>query len=259
MQNQIIPISFALTPRMQSFVHMRDALRCLAQAIKNDAPYAWLPAAKDVHGMLTGEGSKKPAIPNIISLFHAMNKHFQDLADKHPEFHDKLIKACLDIDLSAEKIRQHVQPAISFLSEDAWLTAYTESVRKQDFLGHSLALPQVIYPLWQGDGQHAKILYLKLEPLMQAIEHLNQMLHAHVPWEQRNAKDGYDQITLATQDDIGLLIIGMPHAAVAQGIIPSCSGFRAVVRLRFSQWLPGKVTQDLQHDQNYSLMMVSIS
>ena len=98
-----------------------------------------------------------------------------------------------------------------------------------------------------------------LEPIMQALEHLDQMLHAHVPWEQRVAKGGYDQITLAAQDDIGLLIIGMPSDAIAQGIIPSCSGFRTVVRLRFSQWRPGKVEQDLKQDQNYALMMVPLS
>jgi len=259
MQNNIIPISFALTPRMQSFLDMRDALRCLAFAMQNDSPYAWLPAAKETHDLLVGDGIKKPSVPNIISLFDAIRKHYQALADKHPEFNTQLTKACDDIDLSAEKVRLQVPEAANFLSSDAWLTAYTESLRKQDIIGHKLGLPQLIQPLWHGEGEHAKKLYLMLEPMMKAIEHLNQILHAHVPWEQRVAIEGYDQITLASQDDIGLLIIGLSSETIAQGIIPSCSGFRSVVRLRFSQWQPGKIEHDLLHDQNYALMMVPIS
>ena len=95
--------------------------------------------------------------------------------------------------------------------------------------------------------------------MIQAIEHLNHLLHAHVPWEQRTAQDGADQITLHAQDDIGLLIIGLAKADVAQGIIPSCSGFRTIIRLRFSQWKPGEVVQDVSHYLKYSFLMVPFS
>ncbi|MDQ7002113.1 MAG: hypothetical protein Q9N02_05435 [Ghiorsea sp.] len=124
-------------------------------------------------------------------------------------------------------------------------------------LGHNLSLPQLIHSLWH-NGEHAQQLYTIIEPMIQAIEHLNTMLHAHVPWRQRTANAGYDQITLAAQDDIGLIIIGMPEATIAQGIIPSCSGFRSVLRLRFSQWSPGKVEHDVTHNQTYALMAVPV-
>ncbi len=259
MQNHVIPVSFALTTRMQSFIEMRDALRCLSQAVANNAPYAWLPAAKDIHDLLIGEGHKKPATPNILSLFGSIRKHYLSLGKKHPEFQDKLKRACDEIDNRTEAIHQQIPPAIEFLTSDAWLTAYTESIRTQDILAHKSGLPQLILPLWHGDVQHARKLQLLLEPLISTIEYINQMLHTHAPWEHRTAKLGYDQVTLKAQDDIGLIIIGVPQHAISQGVIPSCSGFRSVVRIRFSQWQPGEVAQDLKFDQNYSLMLVPFS
>ena len=163
-----------------------------------------------------------------------------------------------EVAVSSEKIRNSTSPAIDFLNADAWLTAYRDSIRKQDLLAHKLSLPQLIHPFWH-HNKHAQQLYTIIEPMIQAIEHLNTMLHAHVPWQQRIANTGYDQITLAAQDDIGLVIIGVPEQAIAQGIVPSCSGFRAVIRLRFSQWLPGKVEHDITHNQPYALMAVPIS
>ncbi len=258
MTEKLIPISFALTPRMQSLIELRDALRCMQQALQNQSPFLWLTASNEIHALLVGDGHKKPAIPNIISLFSSMQKHFKNLATKHPEFEKKLIQACHEVATSAEKIRSSTSSSIDFLNADAWLTAYRDSVRKQDLLGHKLSLPQLIHPFWH-NSEHAQQLYSIIEPMIQAIEHLNTMLHAHVPWQQRTAHAGYDQITLAAQDDIGLVIIGVPEQAVAQGIVPSCSGFRAVIRLRFSQWSPGKVEHDITHNQTYALMAVPIS
>ncbi len=259
MSQDIVPIAFAITPRVQSFIELRDAMRCLIQAMHDHSPYAWLAAEKEVHDMLLGEGNKKPVTPNILSLFSSMSRHFKNLAAKHPEFEANLKQACESIEEHAEHIRTSVPLAADFLTSDAWLTAYIDTIRKQDALGHKLALPQVIQILWNGDGQHAKQLYLLLEPIIQALEHLNHMLHAHVPWEQRLAESGADQITLHAQDDIGLLIIGLPQADIAQGILPNCSGFRSIIRLRFSQWKVGQVAQDVTFNQPYSLMMVPIS
>lgn len=257
MTEHLIPIAFALTPRMQSLIEMRDALRCMQQAWQHQSPYQWLTATHEIHALLVGDRHKKPAIPNIISLFSSMQKHFKKLVLKYPEFEKKLLHACAEVESSADKVRKTTSQTIDFLNADAWLTAYRDSIRKQDLLGHKLSLPQLIHPFWH-NSEHAQQLYTIIEPMIQAIEHLNTMLHAHVPWQQRIAKSGYDQITLAAQDDIGLIIIGMPEAAIAQGIVPSCSGFRAVLRLRFSQWTPGKVEHDITHNQTYALMAVPI-
>jgi len=259
MNNDLVPIAFPLTPRMQSFIELRDALRTLVQAMHDNSPYAWLAAEKEVSDMLLGDGNKKPATPNIISLFHVMSKHFKTLADKHPDFEDNLLKAVQDLDTQAENLKLAIPKAIDFLQSDAWLTAYTDMVRKQDYIGHRAGLPQTIQILWQGEGQHAQKVYALVEPIIHGIEHLNQMLHAHVPWENRMAKEGSDQITLAAQDDIGLLIIGVPQHAISQGITPNCAGFRSIIRLRFLQWKPGETSLDVTHNQPYALMAVPIS
>lgn len=259
MNQELIPISFPLTPRMQAFIEFRDALRVLVQAMHQQSPYAWLAAEKEVADMLLGEGNKKPIIPSILSLYHVMGKHFKALADKHPDFKDNLNKAVAGLEEHAENIRTAMPKASSFLKTDAWLTAYSELMRKQDPLGHKHVLPQAIQILWQGREQHANTLHALVDPMIQAIEHLNQMLHAHVSWEHRIAKGGTDQITFAAQDDIGLLIVGVPESMIAQGILPSCSGFRSIVRLRFTQWKAGELAQDVENDLPYALMTVPIS
>ena len=259
MSDQIVPIAFPISQRMQSFIELRDALRTLNQSMQNHSAYAWLVAAKEVSDMLLGEGNKKPVTPNILSLFHTMSKHFKGLADKYPDFKDNLLQAAAGLDEYADSIRDALPKASAFLQSDAWLTAYADAMRKQDPIGHKLTLPQSIQHVWLGAEQHAQALYQLVEPIIQALEHLNQMLHAHVPWEHRVAKEGSDQITLHAQDDIGLLIVGVPKEVLAQGILPSCSGFRSIIRLRFTQWQAGKPAQELNQDQAYTLMMVPIS
>jgi cell division FtsZ-interacting protein ZapD len=259
MSDNLIPIAFPLSQRMQSFIELRDALRTLTQSMHHQSAYAWLVSAKEVSDMLLGEGNKKPVTPNILSLFHVMAKHFKKLADKHPDFKENLLQAVTGLDEHADHIREALPKATTFLKSDAWLTAYADAMRKQDPIGHKLALPQSIQHIWLGAEQHAQALYQLIEPMVQAIEHLNQMLHAHVPWEHRVAKEGSDQITLHAQDDIGLLIVGVPKEVLAQGILPSCSGFRSIIRLRFTQWKAGEVAQELKSDQAYTLMMVPVS
>jgi len=39
MTEKLIPIAFALTPRMQSLIELRDALRCMQQALQNQSPF----------------------------------------------------------------------------------------------------------------------------------------------------------------------------------------------------------------------------
>jgi len=259
MSNQIIPISFALTPRIQSFLELRDALRCLAYADKANSAYAWLAASRELHDMFLGENNKKPVMPNIVGLFSVMQKHFTDLSNKHPQFKKKLTQACEEIDQYSDNIRRDVPLAIDFLCTDAWLNAYYETIRKQDMLGHKQCLPQIIPLLWSGGGKHAQRLNQILTSLIQAIEYLDKMLHAHAPWQPRLAKNGCDIISINKQDGIGLLIVGITQPQVEKGIFPNYSGNRQQVRLRFNQLLPSQPIQSLEHDFNYSIMMVPIS
>ncbi len=244
---------------MQAFIELRDALRVLHQAHQQQSPYTWLSAAKETSDMLLGEGNKKPVVPTVLSLFHTMGKHFKGLANKHPDYKDNLMQAVHQLENEAEAIRQALPKTMPFLQSDALLTAYSDLIRKQDPLGYKCTLPQVLQTLWHGQSKHAHTLSTLLEPIIQSTESLNRMLHAHVPWEQRVAKAGTDQITFAAQDDIGLLIVGVSQDVLAQGIMPICSGFRSIVRLRFEQWQAGEVAQDVHQDQAYALMLVPIS
>lgn len=254
---ELIPISFALTPRLQSLIELRDALRCLYHANHNNSVYAWLLAAKELNDLLVGEGHKKPATPNILSLFHSMRKHLNGLSEKHPEFTNQLQHACQQIDAHTQNI-QHQLPAIAdYLAQDGWLNAYADATRKMDFLGHKLGIPQTFPILWLSNHEQARQLQTLVEPLTQAIEHINQMLHSHVAWDYRTAEYGCDQILLNPQEEIGMLIIGIKASDLQQGIVPDCTGFRSTIRLRFSQWTPGERVKDCTHNQDYALMMVS--
>ena len=259
MSEHLIPVSFALTPRMQSFLELRDALRCLTQATEQHAPLTWLAAAKDLHDLFIGDGNKKPAIPNVMSLFGSLRKHYMELAKKYPDYQERLQQACSDIDMQADIIREHVPAALELLEADAWINAYSENVRTLDLLGHKLALPQVMETLWFGhDTEYAGRLHHMLKPILPAIEKVNTMLHTHTPWQKRVAKNGCDQITLHAQDEIGLIILGLTEESLGRGIVPECSGFRSTVRVRFSRWQPGRNAEDLTSDYEYSIMMVPL-
>jgi len=259
MNQDLTPIAFPISSQMHSFIELRDTLRCISHATEHHIAYLWLFAVKDLHDRLVGESHIKPVTPDIFSVLFSLRKHFSTLAKKYPEFQQKLLQACATIDQHAENIRLHIPEVIDFISTDAYLTAYRKSARNQDILGHKLHLPQSIYPLWHGREAYVEKLQVSLEPIAQAIEHLDQMLHAHVPWEKRVAKGGYDQITLPNENAIGLLIVGLPEDVLAQGIRVSYSGFRSTIRLRFSQWKAGEAEKDINFDQNYALMMVPIS
>ncbi|MDQ7002114.1 MAG: hypothetical protein Q9N02_05440 [Ghiorsea sp.] len=114
MTEHLIPIAFPLTPRMQSLIELRDALRCMQQAWQHQSPYLWLTASHEIHALLVGDRHKKPVIPNIINLFSSMQKYFKNLTLKHPEFEKKLLHACADVESSADKIRTTTSQAIDF-------------------------------------------------------------------------------------------------------------------------------------------------
>ncbi|MDX8383034.1 MAG: hypothetical protein R8M45_03060 [Ghiorsea sp.] len=259
MKPPLIPIAFALTPRMQSYLELRDTLRCMDQAYQARSPYAWLTAVKELHDLLMGEANKRPAMLSVLGLFSAMKKHFNGLIEQHPRFETKLLQACNSIDEHEDNIRRDLPVAIDFICTDAWLTSYYDIVRKQDLLGHKQCLPQVIHHIWATNDHHGHRLNHILASLQDAIKYLDQMLHAHVPWQPRVVKCGTDQITLNKQDEIELLIIGLPKNIVQQGIFPQYAGSRQLVRLRFNQSLPGQPIKSSTHDFDYSIMLVPMS
>lgn len=254
----LVRFGFALSPRMRSFMELRDGLRCLEHARQYDQPYAWLLAASDVRTSLLGEHGRKQAVPELIGLLSTMRTHLTQLAEGHPEFREKLLEACDIIEDYIESMRQGIHNAIDFFNQDALLSSYFNALKKQDLLAHKPVLSQSLNVLWSGAG-HKDILSDYLHDLHSAVTHLDIMLNDFVGWESRVAQLGSDQITPDRGAEYGLLVVGLDPAVVQQGVIPDCSGNRLAIRIRFQQWKAGETACDVDYDQPYYAMMVPVA
>ncbi len=254
----LVRFSFALSPRVRSFMELRDGLRCLEHARQYNQPYAWLLAASDVRTSLLGEHGRKQAVPELVGLLSAMRTRLTQLAESHPEFREKILEACDMIEDYIESMRQGIHDAIDFLNEDALLGNYFNALKKQDLLAHKPSLSQCLNVVWSS-SRHKDILSDYLHDLHAAVTHLDIMLNDFVGWERRVAKLGSDQITPDRGIEHGLLVIGLDPATVQQGIMPDCSGNRLAVRVRFQQWKAGEGAVDVDDDQPYFAMMVPVA
>jgi len=255
--SELVRFGFALTPRMHSFMELRDGLRCLERARQCDQPYAWLLAACDIRTSLFGEHGRKQAVPELVALLASMRTHLTQLVESHPEYRGKILEACDMIEESIGSMRLGVQGAMDFFCEDALLASYFNALKKQDLLAHKPCLPQSLGVLWS-TSRHKDILSECLHDLHAAVMHLDIMLNDFVAWEKRMAVSGSDQMTPERGTEYGLLIIGLDPAAVQQGIVPECSGNKLAMRIRFQQWKAGKAACDVDHDLPYCAMMVPI-
>jgi hypothetical protein len=254
---ELVRFGFALTPRMRSFMELRDGLRCLERARQCDQPYAWLLAACDVRTSLLGEHGRKQAVPELVALLASMRTHLTQLVESHPEYRDKILEACDLIEEYIKSMRLGIQDAIDFFCTDALLANYFNALKKQDLLAHKPGLPQSIGVLWSG-SHHKDILSDCLHDLHAAVTHLDIMLNDFVGWEKRIATIGSDQITPERGIEYGLLVVGLDAATVQQGINPECSGNRLALRVRFQQWKAGEAACDVEYDLPYYAMMVPI-
>lgn len=254
----LVRFGFALSPRMRSFMELRDGLRCLEHARQFNQPYAWLLAASDVRTSLLGEHGRKQAVPELVGLLSSMRTHLTQLAEGHPEFRSKILEACDMINEYIESMRQGIQDGLDFLNEDALLGSYFNALKKQDLLAHKPSLSQSLNVLWSS-ARHKDILSDYLHDLHAAVTHLDIMLNDFVGWESREAKLGSDQISPERGVEYGLLVVGLDPAAVQQGIIPDCSGNRLAIRIRFQQWKAGEAAHDIDFDQPYYAMMVPVA
>jgi len=255
--SEVIRFGFALTPRVRSFLELRDGLRCLERARQNEQPYTWLLAASDVRDSILGEQGRKQAIPELVGLLAAMRTHLTRLVENHPEYRGKILEACDMIEHYIGTMRHGIQDAIDFLTEDALLGNYFNALKKQDLLAHKPGFPQGLNVLWEG-ARHKDILSQSLHDLHAAVTHLDIMLNDFVGWKMRTAVEGMDQISPDRGTEYGLLIIGLESSLVQQGIVPECTGNRLAIRVRFQQWLAGEAGKDVQQDIPYSAMLVPI-
>lgn len=255
--SDLIRFGFALTPRMRSFMELRDGLRCLERARQCDQPYTWLLAACDVRTSLLGEHGRKQAVPELIGLLASMRTHLTQLVEKHPEYRGKILEACDMIEQYIESMRLGIQDAMDFFCEDALLASYFNALKKQDLLAHKPGLSQSLDVLWSG-SKRKDVLSHSLHDLHAAVTHLDIMLNDYVGWEKRIAVSGSDQITPERGIEHGLLIVGLDPAAVQQGINPECSGNRMAIRVRFQQWKAGESAVDVDDDFPYYAMTVPV-
>lgn len=251
-----VRFSFALSPRMQAFIELRNGLQCLEMASRQGNGQAWLCAASDLRTSLIGEQGRRPALPEILGLLVSMQAHLQGLAKQYPRFAQTIAKACERLDGHTQGLQDGLGEVVDWLYNDALISTHLNALKKQDWLGHKPALPQCLDALWHPDDARTTALHQGLAPLSEAVLSLDHMLHEYVDWSEREAVDGCDQITPEKGGNYGLLVIGLDRATVAAGITPDISGNRVAVRVRFQQWPVGKAVQDVIDPVRYTMMLV---
>lgn len=256
--SELVRFSFALSPRTQAFLAVRDALYCLEQARTSGDARSWLHAACDLRASLLGEQGRKSALPEIYGLLESMRTYLLKLAEEHPSYRATIDQACSKLESHTQQLQQGIHDIHEYLTQDALVNVYFNAQKKQDWLGHKHCLPQSLHALWHhADGRTEK-LHHSLQPLTRLVLNLDHMLNDFVGWEQRLAVEGSDQITPSRDKQFGLMVVGLPHETVAQGIIPDISGNRLAIRIRFQRWNPGLPAVDVHENQAYALMLVPV-
>jgi len=255
---EMVDFSFALSPRMRSFIELRDALASLESARAAEHGTSWLHAACDLRASMLGDQGRKNAIPEIIGLFTDMQVHLCQLAEDTPRYHDNIQLACDKIKKHIQRLQPGVSDACHFLTEDALINAYLNTQKKHDWLGHKLCMQQSIQTIWHESDTRTQPLHAALIPLFEAVDCLDGMLNDFVQWKQCVATHGTGHITPERGKSFGLLVIAIPADAVAQGIMPDISGNRLAIRIRFQLWSPGSPPCDFEGDQPYAMMLVPV-
>jgi len=256
--SELIRFSFPLSQRMQTFLQLQEGLQCLEDAVRSEQPYLWLQACTDIRASLCGEQGRKPALPEVVVLLESMQGHLKKLASEHPRFEAAITASCDDIKRHVEILQATSNRIPEMLTGDALIGGYLNALKKQDWLGHKMGLPQALSALW-ANRERRQQLHDQLGGLQEATGVLYRMLHDYVGWEARAAQGGGDQLTLEREGGFGLLIIGLEPDQVSQGIMPDLSGNRIAVRVRFQSWAPGKSIRQLEDDVPYHMMLVPVS
>ena len=243
---------------MRSFIELRDALACLESARASQQGTVWLHAASDLHDSLLGEHGRKSAIPEMIALLADMQTYLNKLSSEAPRYKENIQRASDQLESHMTELQAGLSEATNFLAHDALLNAYLNAQKKHDWLGHKLCMQQSLKVIWENSQQRINPLHKGLAPLYRAVSSLNEMLSDFVRWQHGVAIGGTGHINPERGTSYGLLIIGLPSAAVANGVIPDISGNRLAIRLRFQRWLPGLPPQEIHDDQPYARMLVPV-
>ncbi len=256
--SNLIRFSFPLSPRMQTFLQLRDGLSCLAKAEREQQAYEWLQACTDVRISLSGEQGRRPALPEVIGLLTSLREHLENLAENHPGFRDRIMDSCKTIEKYLQTLRNRQESALNWLASDALIEAWLNALKKHDWLGHQRNIPQALPILWK-NMERRQQLKEHIQELSEVVMGLYAMFHDYVDWQQRLATGGSDQILPGRNNHFGLVIVGLTHEQVEAGTIPDISGNRLAIRIRFQSWLPGQAAMPVQVDVPYHTMMVPIA
>ena len=256
--NQLVRFCFPLNPRLQSFVTLRDALQCLDRARQNSDPYSWLQASQDLRVSLLGEQARKVATPELLGLLKSIRIHLNGIAQEHPDFKNQITAACDTIVEHKKSLQECIPPILDFLTQDSVLNAWANACQKQDYLAHKLYFPQVLPIFWESLGVQ-DTLHQHLQDFYAIITHIDSMLNDFVPWTEKIAYEGRDQIIPPRDQEHGLLIIGIERQWVEQGVLPEFSGNRLAIRLRFQALKLGEEQHEYHEDLSYRMMMVPIA
>jgi len=254
----MVQFSFALSPRMRSFIELRDALACLELARQSGHAISWLHAACDLHDSLLGDQGRKNVIPEITSLLLDMQTYLKNICDEAPQYRERIDQACDGIAAQIQYLQPGLPEATNYLARDALINAYLNTQKKHDWLGHKLCMQQSVKAIWEKSDVRIHPLHTALAPLCDAVNTLDGMFNDFVRWQQCMAIGGTGHITPEKGTSCGLLVIGLPKEAVSGGIIPDISGNRLAIRLRFQLWNPGQAPQDISEDQPYAKMLIPV-
>jgi len=254
----LIRFSFALTPRIQSFLECRNALQCLEHARLHDDMYGWLQAVHDLQESLLGSAARKPVVPEIVGLIHAIQKNLKVLSQQHSAFKQQILDAHASLEAYEQVLAEKLPQALDFMYNDGVIQSWVNCHKKQDWLAHRLFYPKVLPIFWKSFGIQEQ-LNESLQDIHAIINHIDGILHDFVPWSEELAKNGCDQVQpIAAHEKHGLLIVGLPATAVQSGISPEFSGNHHLVRIRFQQWSAGKSIAPYDQDLPYYRMLVPI-
>ena len=255
---KLIRFSFALTPRMQAFIELRNALCCLKKGAQGEDAYGWLIAVQDLNESLFGSTARKPVTPELLGLIQAIQARLMRLTERHVDFKPQILSVCDCLSEYEQTLATHIPAVMDFLSEDALIQAWLNSQKKQDWVAHRLFYPQLLPFFWSSLGV-PKELNRRLQEVYAIVTHVDQMLNDFVSWSDQVALGGCDQASPSSKEDrYGLLIVGLERSWVEAGVVPEFSGNRHAVRVRFQKWQMGQCHQPFDQDINYHRMLVPI-
>ncbi len=238
-------------------MQLHDGLTVLDQALSSKQARSCLQASIDVYASLAAESGPCPALADVLACLQAMSKHLQTMAEQHPQYATHIQSLLTTLLKHRQTIVDHGPDLLAFLSDDAFVQAYEQAQKDQDWLGHRLLCGQNLSAILLSRTKWWQELERLYKPILQASQFLMTLLQDYHPWEHAIAQKAHAELTI--NKHIGLIFIGLPKKVLARGIVPDLSGGGQCLRLRFLQYSVAGTADFLQEDLPYALKKVPIA